>query len=193
MSPQKQPQLESELGRNHAAVIKLRKQMDELRASIRDQEQLIADTYANEYEMAKARENELASAVAKLVGQARVDSQAQVKMRELESSAETLRALYNSVMQKYKEINTLQTENLPIESARIITKAVPPLYKSNKKGLAVLAGGVMLGFLLGAGAALGREWAADVFRTPKAVEEWTNIHCVILPMVDRKHRVSRHG
>jgi polysaccharide biosynthesis transport protein len=189
----KATELESELGRNHAAVVKLRKHMDELRASIRDQEQLIADTYANEYQIAKTRESELASAVAKLTGQARADSQAQVKMRELESSAETLRALYNSVMQKYKEINTLQTENLPIENVRIITKAVPALYKSTKKSLAVLAGGVMAGFLLGAGAALGREWAADVFRTPKAVEEWTNIHCAILPRVDRKHRVSRHS
>ncbi len=188
----KATQAESEFGRNHAAVIKLRRQMDELRASIRDQEQLIADTSANEYETAKARETGLASAVAKLVEQARTDSQAQVKMRELESSAETLHTLYNGVMQKYKEINTLQTENLPIESARIITKAVPP-YKSNKKSLAVLAGGVMLGFLLGAGAALGREWAADVFRTPKAVEEWTNIHCAILPTVDRKRRVSRQS
>jgi succinoglycan biosynthesis transport protein ExoP len=189
----KATQAESEFGRNHAAAIKLRKQMDELRASIHDQEQLIADTYANEYETVRARENELASAVAKLVGQVRVDSQAQVKMRELESSAETLRALYNSVMQKYKELNTLQTESLPVESARIITKAVPPLYKSNKKSAAVLAGGVMLGFLLGAGAALGREWAADVFRTPKAVEEWTNIHCVVLPMIDRKRRGSRRS
>jgi polysaccharide biosynthesis transport protein len=180
--------LESELGRNHAAVVKLRKQMDELRASIRDQEQLIADTYANDYEMAKTRETELASAVAKLTGQARADNQTQAKLRELESSAETLRALYNSAIQKYKEL--LQTESLPTDSARIITKAVPPLYKSNKKSLAILAGGVMAGFLLGAGGALGREWVADVFRTPKAVEEWVNINCAVLPAIERKRRIS---
>ena len=82
----KAAELEATFGRNHAVVGKIHKKMDELRASIRDQEQLISDTYANEYEMAKARESELASAVAKLDGQARANSQAQVKMRELESS-----------------------------------------------------------------------------------------------------------
>jgi polysaccharide biosynthesis transport protein len=184
----KTTEAESEFGRNHAAVVKLRKRMDELRASIRDQEQLIADSYANDYQMAKARENELASSLAKLVGQAGANSEAQVKARELESAAETLHTLYNSVLQKYREINTLQTENFPIESARIITKAAPALYKSNKKAAAVLAGGLILGFLLGAGAALGKEWAADVFRTPKAVEEWTNIHCAVLPTIESKQR-----
>ena len=189
----KAAELEADLGRNHAVVVKLRKKTDELRASIRDQEQLIADTYANEYEMAKARESELAATVAKLVGQAGASSQAQVTMRELESSADTLRSLYNTFLQKYKEINTLQTQNLPIENARIITKAAPPLYKNYKKSTAVLAGSVMLGFLIGAGAAVGKEWVADVFRTPNAVEEWTNIHCSILPTVDGKHRSRLTG
>ena len=42
----------------------------------------------------------------------------------------------------------------------------------------------MLGLFLGAGAAIAREWAADVFRTPKVVEQVTDIHCVVLPMVE---------
>src|SRR5712672_662063 len=41
----------------------------------------------------------------------------------------------------------------------------------------------MVGLFLGAGAAVAREWAADVFRTPQAVEEVTGIPCVILPTV----------
>ena len=44
----------------------------------------------------------------------------------------------------------------------------------------------MLGLFLGAGAAVGREWLADVFRTPKAVEQVTGIHSVVLPMVEAK-------
>ena len=61
-------------------------------------------------------------------------------MRELESSAETLRNLYNSFLQKFKEVNTGQTESMPIQNARIITRAAPPLFKSTKKPLAILAG-----------------------------------------------------
>ena len=53
----------------------------------------------------------------------------------------------------------------------------------------------MLGLFLGAGAAVAREWAADVFRTPKAVEQVTGIHCVILPMVkaNRERTAWFHG
>jgi succinoglycan biosynthesis transport protein ExoP len=75
-------ELEPDLGPRHTAVVKLHKKMDELRRTIRDQEQLIAEAYANEYQMAKARESELAATVAQVTGEAGTDSQAQVKMRE---------------------------------------------------------------------------------------------------------------
>jgi polysaccharide biosynthesis transport protein len=175
----KAAELESSLGPKHATVIKLHKQMEELRTSIREQEQLIADSYANEYQMAKARETELANAVAPLVGRTGTSGEDQATMRQLESSADTFRNLYNSFLQ----YNTVQIENVPVQDARVITKAVPTLQRSYKKGAAVFVGSLMLGLFLGAGAAVAREWAADVFRTPKAVEQVTGIHCVILPMV----------
>ena len=176
-------ELEVSVGPAHFAVVKLHKRMDELRKSIRDEEQRVADSYANEYQIAKTRESQLAATMAQLVGEAGTSSQAQVKMRELESSADTLRNLYNSFLQKFKEINTIQTETIPVQNARILTRAAPPQHKSSKKAAAVLAGSIMVGLFLGAGAAVAREWAADVFRTPQAVEEVTGIPCVILPTV----------
>jgi succinoglycan biosynthesis transport protein ExoP len=178
----KASELEASVGPGHFAVVKLRKRMDDLRKSIKDEEQRIADSYANEYQITKMRETELAATMAQLVGEAGTSSQAQVKMRELESSADTLRNLYNSFLQKYKEINTLQAETIPVQNARILTKAAPA-GKSSKKAMAVLAGSIMLGLFLGAGAAIAREWAADVFRTPKVVEDVTGIPCVVLPAV----------
>jgi hypothetical protein len=82
--------------------------------------------YANEYRLAKARESELEATVAQVVGEAGTDSQAQVKMRELESSADTLRTLYNSFLQKFNEISKTQTETLSLQNARIINRAAPP-------------------------------------------------------------------
>jgi succinoglycan biosynthesis transport protein ExoP len=186
----KAAELESSLGPRHATVIKLHKQMEELRTSIRDQEQLIADSYANEYQIAKARETELANAVAPLVGKTGT-TEDQATMRQLESSADTFRNLYNSFLQ-YK---TVQIENVPVQDARVITKAVPTLQKSYKKSAAVFLGSLMLGLFLGAGAAVAREWAADVFRTPREVEQLTGIHCVILPMVkaNRERTAWFHG
>jgi polysaccharide biosynthesis transport protein len=183
-------ELEASVGPGHFAVAKLRKRMEDLNKSIKDEEQRIADSYANEYQIAKMRESELAATLAQLVGEAGTSSQAQVKMRELESSADTLRNLYNSFLQKFKEINTAQTETIPVQNARILTRAAPPLYRSSKKAAAVLAGSIMVGLFLGAGAAIAREWAADVFRTPQAVAEVTGINCVILPMVKAERTAS---
>src|SRR5882672_813287 len=169
----KASELELSVGPGHIAVIRFQKKVDDLRKAIRDEEQRITDSYANEYQIAKTRESELSATMAQLVGEAGTSSQAQVKMRELESSADTLRNLYNSFLQKFKEINTIQTETIPIQNARILTRAAPPQHRSSKKAAAVLAGSIVVGLFLGAGAAVAREWAADVFRTPQAVEEVT--------------------
>jgi succinoglycan biosynthesis transport protein ExoP len=172
--------IESRVGPEHMAVVKLRERMDVLGRAIRDEEQRIADSYATEYQIAKARSTELAASVAELAG---TSSQAQVTMRELESSADALRNLYNNFLQKFQEINTVQTQTIPVRDARIVTKAAPPLHKSSKKSAFVLAGSIVLGLFLGAGAAIGREWAAGVFRSPNQVKQVTDIDCVILPTV----------
>ncbi len=174
--------LTSRLGQGHITVARLHEQMDELRKSIRSEEERIADAYASDYEIAKAREKSLTDSMYKLVGEAGVSSQAQVMMRDLESSADTYRNLYNSFLQKFQE--TIQTQTIPVTDSRIVTRATPPLYKSSPKGALALAGGIVLGLFMGAGAAIGREMMLDVFRTSNEVEQTTGVHCLgILPIV----------
>jgi polysaccharide biosynthesis transport protein len=52
----------------------------------------------------------------------------------------------------------------------------------------VLGGSIALGFILGVGSVLAREWAAGVFRTSKSVERLTGLYCVILPKVKAKRQ-----
>ena len=74
------------------ALVKLRGQIEATRGAIRAEETRIADVYENEYRIAKARESELASQRLRSWPRTpEVGSQVQVTMRELESSAETLR------------------------------------------------------------------------------------------------------
>jgi len=108
------------------------------------------------------------------------------QVRELTSAAETLQNLYNSYLQKYKEMSASQTDTMPVQTAHIISRAAPPLYKSSKKAMAVFGGSVFLGLFFGFGAAVGREWFADVLRNTKAVEQVTGVECVALPMVAAK-------
>lgn len=170
------------VGDRHEIAVKLRRQADELKAAIQIEERRIADAYANEYQVAAAREAELAASAAKLFG----GSDATNELRELESTAETLRKLYESTLQKYKETNTIESGSVPIQSARVISRAAPPLAKNSKKALAAMGGSVFLCLFLGIGAALGREFLADVLRTPRAAEQVTGKKCVVLPMVEAK-------
>ena len=142
----------------------------------------------NEHELAKARYDELATAFAELTGEASTTSEAQVTLRELESSAEALRNLYNGALQKFNEINKAQPQSIPVQDARIITRAAPSLHKDSKKPLAALGGSVVLGLLLGAAAALARDLAGGAFRTPGQVKSVTDIYCGIMPAVQANRR-----
>jgi polysaccharide biosynthesis transport protein len=185
---QKADEIEALVGPTHLAVIKLRQRAQDVRAAIQEEERRIADNYADEYKFAATREKELAATLADSIGKAETSSQAEVGMRELESSAEALRTLYNGFLQKFKEINTIQTDTIPLQSARIITTATPPLNKSFKKPAIVLAGSLALGLFLSAGSLLAREWIAGVFRSPKLAERLTGLYCVVLPRVKAKHQ-----
>jgi succinoglycan biosynthesis transport protein ExoP len=177
--------IESTVGPNHSVAVKLRTQIEAVKKEIRTEEMRLVDAYSNEYELAKVREGELSANVAELEAK----GEAKIKLRELESSATTLSNLYNDLLQKFREVSTAQTETIPADNARIISKAAPQLQKSVKKPLAIVAGGLMLGLLLGAGTAVAREWAVDVLRTPTMVRQLTDRNCVVLPMVNPKSRL----
>lgn len=170
------------VGTQHEIAVKLRRQADDLKNAIQVEERRIADAYVNEYQVAAAREAELAASAAKLFG----GSDATNELRELESTAETMRNLYNNTLQKFKETNTIETGSIPVQSARVISRAAPPPAKNSKKALVVMAGSLFLCLFLGTGAAIGREWMADVLRSPRAVEQVTGKKCVVLPTVDAR-------
>jgi polysaccharide biosynthesis transport protein len=175
-------ELISRVGKDHAAVAKLHQQMDELRKSIRNEEERIADAYASDYLIAKAREHTLGESMTQLVREAGTSGQAQVTMHDLESSAETYRNLYNTFLEKFQE--KIQTQTIPLTDARIVTMASVPLHKSSPKTMLELAGGLVLGLLTGVGAAIARELTVSVFRTPNELEEATGVHCLgILPNI----------
>lgn len=174
--------LTSRVGEKHITVAILHGQMDQLRKSIQGEEQRIGDAYASDYEIARARERSLTDTMSHLVGEAVTSSQAQVTMRDLGSSADTYRNLYDSFLQKFQE--TIQTQTIPVTDSRVVTRATTPLDRSAPKTALVLVGGIVLGLFLGTGVAIERELTADVFRTPSEVAQTTGIRCLgILPVV----------
>jgi len=183
-------EFESRVEPGHEALIKIHKQMDDLRTTIRAEDERLA---ASEYENAKAREAELAATMERLVKESKKRSPAQVTMRDLESSAEVSRSLYSSLLQKFQEISAAQTQEIGVQDVRIVTRAAPPLQRSSNRAMLVLAGSVAAGLFLGAGAVIGKEWLADVFRTPDAVIRATGIHSVVLPLAGEAARRDQVG
>jgi len=115
-----------------------------------------------------------------LVSQAGSTGQAQVKLRDLESAADTYRNLYNSFLEKLQQAT--QNQSFPISEARIISTAVKPDKKSSPKALLALAGGLVGGLCFGFGAAFSRELLSDVLRSPSEVEDELGVKCLgVLP------------
>jgi succinoglycan biosynthesis transport protein ExoP len=169
-------------GADHTAAANLRDQMRELKKSISDQVRQIAETYRSEYEIARSRESSLQQSLAKLVGESGVMNRAQVQLRDLESSAQTYRTLYDALLQKYTQASQQQT--FPTSDARVIAKATTPPEKSSPKGSVALAGGIVVGFLLGCGIVLGRELLDHTMRTAADVTNRLGLKCLgILPHI----------
>jgi hypothetical protein len=165
-------------GPEHRAVTQMRDQMREIRNSISDELRRLAETYKSDFEISKQREEAIQLALAKVISQSQLTNQAQVKLRELESSAQTSRMLYDNMLQRYME--SVQQQSFPVSEVRQITQATGPLKKSHPQNLPILAGsvisGLMLGFLLGVMSEIWRH----VFRTRHEVNSRLQTNCIAI-------------
>jgi succinoglycan biosynthesis transport protein ExoP len=162
-------QLESKLGSGHLQVINLRREMDEYERLIYEELQRIAESYRSDAEVARSKEQSLSLSMSGLVGASAQTNQTLVQLRELERESETYRTLYSAFMQRYQE--ALQQQSFPVNEARIITAATPPLYPSYPKRGLVLAVALLLGAATGAGIAALREYRDRVFRVAAHIRD----------------------
>ena len=176
----KESDLSSKYGKDHGAVVNLRNQMNELKRSVREELRRIAQTNRSDYEIALARERSLQQSLDSLVSQAGTTNQAQVQLRDLESSAATYRNLYDSFLQKFEEATQQQT--FPVSDARVITAATTPDRPSSPKKMLVIPGSIVLGIIFGFAAALGRELLGNNFRGAEDASNYAGLDCLgILP------------
>jgi len=179
-----------EYGATHQAVINLGRQIREIQGSIHDELRRIGETYRSEYEIAKQRQAELERAVVDAERQYQDTNQVLAKLRELESSAETLRGLYRTALQRGTEL--VQKQSFPVADARLIARAAPPTGKSSPRTLLIVFASAIGGAVLGFGAGALRASLDRVFRTPAQVEAGLQCRCLALaPALNRvKYRAG---
>ncbi len=180
--------IESRVGQDHFAAMKMRSRMDEVRAAISEEQKRLAGSFDREYELARARYDELATTVSQVLTEEGSNSGVQARIKELGSAAETLRALYNRMLERTSDMDRLfATQPSITPDARIVTHATPPVQtEASKMRLLILAGGSFMGFLLGGALLLARDSPFGVFRTAQQVSRATGLACAILPKVGRR-------
>ena len=99
-------------GANHLAVVNLRNQMGELRRSIFEELKRTAQTYESDYEIAKKREESIQKSLSQTVSESQTTNEAQVTLHNLQSNAQTYRAIYDNFLQRYME--SVQQQSFPI-------------------------------------------------------------------------------
>jgi succinoglycan biosynthesis transport protein ExoP len=184
--------IERLVGKDHLAAVKLRNRMEEVRGAIADEQKRIAASFAKDYELARAKYDELSASISRAVGEEGANSDAQARLRDLESAADTLRGLYNRMLQQVSELNRVEAQPSITPDARVLMRADPPSQtESSKKRPLILAGGSILGLLLGGTILLVRTFPFGVFRTSHQVTHATGLPCCVLPqIVDAKEQAS---
>jgi polysaccharide biosynthesis transport protein len=165
-------------GKDHIAVVNIRTEMKAIRASILDEVRRLAEIGRNDLVMAKQRQQEIESQLARAVSQSHTAKSAELTMRELENNAKGYRNLYESFLQRY--MGSVQQESFPISEGRLISPAAPPQSKSKPKTGLILALGVFGGIALGAALGFLRDIMDRVFRTSAQIEATLQLPCLSL-------------
>ena len=169
-------------GPDHLATVNLRTQMHEIRRSIVNELGRIAESYKSDYEIAKARQENVERSLAALVVDSQSTNRDRLGLRDLESTAQVYHTIYDNFLQRYME--AIQQQSFPITEARVISTAAKPSQKSSPVGLTVLAIAAALGMILSLGVALIRDATDSVFRTTKQVETFLGFNCIsVLPLL----------
>jgi succinoglycan biosynthesis transport protein ExoP len=172
----------SRYGADHLAAVNLRTQMYEIRRSIVNELGRIAESYKSDYEIAKARQEDVEKSLAALVVDSQSTNRDRLGLRDLESTAQVYHTIYDNFLQRYME--AIQQQSFPITEARVISTAAKPSQKSSPVAVAVLGIAGALGMILSFGVALIRDATDSVFRTTRQVETFLGFNCIsVLPML----------
>lgn len=144
-------ELRTQLRERHPRLLLKRAELDDLQQKIRGEISKIVVALENDLELARVKERNLEREVQRLQDEVKQRSNAEVTRLALQSERDANKALYETVLTRFNEIN-LQERSPQQANARVITPAAMPLEPSYpRKSLtmaAALVGSAILGILL---------------------------------------------
>jgi succinoglycan biosynthesis transport protein ExoP len=179
----------SRYGSDHQAARNLRAEMAALQRAIWDEITRIAESYRSELQITKTQEESIDKRMIEVFQQSASTRQAQVRLRELETAANTYRNIYETFLSRFTQ--SVQQQSFPSTEARLITVASAPRAPSSPKiGLTLTLAGVC-GLGLGIMLAFAREQMNRQIHTRAQLEALLGTSCLaVLPAFAEKKPVG---
>ena len=153
----------------HPSVVNLRAEIGDIRRAIAAEVQRISANIANEYELARARQDAVEKTLREVTGMTDLDNSKTIALRELERTAAVNKSLFEDFLQRARI--TEEQSSFAARDARIITPALSPTSPSAPKKAQYLLATLVLGLLAGVGLAFAVEHLNAGFTTSRELEE----------------------
>jgi capsular exopolysaccharide synthesis family protein len=165
---------------DHPDMVALRSQIDELDKQIAKASAVTASGRTNsllaEYRAALSAENALKAQVANLRGQVLDLRGRSIKYTILQRDVDTNRALYDALLQRYKEIGV--AGGVGVSPVSIVDRAIAPSLPYRPNLFLNLILGLGLGFAAGVAAAVGLEFLDDTIKSREDVRKKLALPCL---------------
>ena len=184
----KESEWSARYGSDHQAARNLRAEMAALQRAIWDEISRIAESYKSELQIAKSQEESIDKRMIEVFQQSASTRQSQVRLRELETAANTYRGIYETFLSRFTQ--SVQQQSFPSTEARVVTAASPPRSPSSPKVRLALALAGICGLGLGIILAFAREQMNRQFHTRAQLESALGTSCLaVLPALSKKRPV----
>ncbi len=161
--------LSSRYADRHPQITKVRAEQAELRRKIDAEVTKQVQAARSELAVLRDREGTLAAQVRKLEATINDQSQASVRLRELEREAQASRSLYEAFLSRFKE--TGEQEQIQQADSRIISTAEPPRAPTYPRSGMLVAVAGLAGLVVGIALVLLLEQFDNVFRNRDQLED----------------------
>jgi polysaccharide biosynthesis transport protein len=186
----KESEWSARYGADHTAARNLRAEMAALQRAIWDEISRIAESYKSELQIAKSQEESIDKRMMEVFQKSGATRQSQVRLRELETAANTYRGIYETFLSRFTQ--SVQQQSFPSTEARVVTMASPPRVPSSPKVTLTLALAVLSGLAFGIMAAVAREQMNRQIHTRAQLENLLGTTCLaVLPAFPQKKPILR--
>ena len=180
-------EMATEYGARHPKMINIRAELADVRSKIEAEVRKIVRGLRNELEVAQTRERTLERNLEILKTEATKGGAAQGQLRVLEREAAANRALFDTLLARYKEAG--QQEGIQRADARIISRAEAPRSPSSPRTMLIIGAALAVSAFLGVLLVFLLETLDRGFRSSEQVEGMTGVGALsLIPMLTRRHR-----